>query len=47
MPLSAFTDEAYAGLVEGKEEVAVGGAKGWYDRFEPRRQEVMRELNGL
>jgi hypothetical protein len=42
MPLDAFIDEAYAGLAAGKEEVAIGGAKGWYEAFEPRRQEAFR-----
>ena len=39
MPLDQFTDEAYTGLAEGKEEVAVGSARGWYEAFEPSRQE--------
>lgn len=44
MPLDQFTDEAYAGLAACKDEVPVGGAVGWYDAFEGRRQEV---FNGI
>lgn len=44
MPLDEFIDEAYEGLAAGKEEVAVGGAKAWYESFEPRRQEVFHGM---
>ena len=44
MPLTEFTDEAYEGLAAGKEEVTVQQAKQWYDKFEPRRQEVFHNL---
>ena len=44
MPLDHFIDEAYEGLAAGREEVVVGSAKGWYERFEPRRQELLHEM---
>ena len=44
MPLDTFTEEAYQGLVSGKEEVVVEQAKKWYDAFEPKRQEVFYNL---
>ena len=44
MPLAEFTDEAYRGLEEGREEVMVGSAKGWYERVEPQRQELFRSM---
>ena len=47
MPLDEFTEEAYNGLVAGKEEVAVQRAKQWYDAFEPQRQELFHEMVGM
>ena len=44
MPLAEFTDEAYEGLAAGKEEVTVQEVKQWYDKFEPRRQEIFHNL---
>ena len=44
MPLDQFTNETYEGLAAGKEEVAVGGAQDWYNKFEPARQELYYEL---
>ena len=44
MPLKQFTDEAYEGLAEGKEEVLVGSAHDWYDAFEGKRQELFRGM---
>lgn len=44
MPLDQFTDEAYKGLVAGKEEVAVGDAQGWYDKIETPRQELFHDF---
>jgi len=44
MPLAQFTDEAYEGLAAGKEEVAVGGAKSWYEAFEPKRQQIFHGM---
>ncbi|KAL8798659.1 MAG: hypothetical protein Q9182_006492 [Xanthomendoza sp. 2 TL-2023] len=46
MPLDQFTDEAYAGLAAGKEEVVVGDAAGWYNAFEAQRQEVFNKMAG-
>ena len=44
MPLDQFTDEAYRGFAEGKEEVLVGSAQEWYDLFEPKRQEIFQQM---
>ena len=44
MPLDRFTSEAYEGLAAGKEEVTVGDGKGWYNKFEPARQELFHDL---
>lgn len=46
MPLEEFINEAYAGLAAGKEEVPVGDAVGWYDSFEPQRQEIFNKMAG-
>ncbi|KAL8936462.1 MAG: hypothetical protein Q9216_004913 [Gyalolechia sp. 2 TL-2023] len=46
MPLDQFTNEAYAGLAGGKEEVAVGDAAGWYNAFEPERQAIFNKMAG-
>ncbi|KAL9600496.1 MAG: hypothetical protein Q9219_003147 [cf. Caloplaca sp. 3 TL-2023] len=46
MLLAQFTDEAYAGLAAGKEEVAVGDALDWYNAFEPQRQQVFNRMAG-
>lgn len=40
MPLDQFTNEAYEGLAAGQQEVPVGDAQGWYEKFEPARQEL-------
>ena len=39
MPLDTFTDEAYAGLAAGREQVAIGMAQKAFDDFETKRQE--------
>lgn len=44
MPLDDFTNEAYEGLVSGKEDVPVGMAKDGYDAFEPKRQELFVKM---
>lgn len=46
MPLDQFTDEAYAGLAAGKEEVAVGNAGDWYNAFELQRQQLFNKMAG-
>ena len=46
MPLDKFTNEAYAGLVAGKEEVVIGDSVGWYNAFEPGRQEIFNRMAG-
>lgn len=42
MPLSEFTEEAWKGLVEGKEQIPVGMSKGPYEEsgFETGRQKA-------
>ena len=47
MPLDKSTDEAYGGLAAGKEEVAVGSSQGWYDAFEPKKQEQFLNLANM
>lgn len=44
MPLDQFTNEAYAGIAAGKEEVCVGDAAGWYNAFEPQRQQIFEKM---
>ena len=44
MPLDQFTNEAYEGLVAGKEEVIVGDEQGWYKKIEPARQDFFRAM---
>ncbi|KAF6218356.1 hypothetical protein HO133_005703 [Letharia lupina] len=44
MPLDQFTDEAYEGLAAGKEEVTVGSAQDWYNKFESARQELFHGI---
>ncbi|KAL8662653.1 MAG: hypothetical protein Q9202_004518 [Teloschistes flavicans] len=46
MPLDQFTNEAYDGLAAGKEEVVVGDAAGWYNAFEPQRQQIFKKMAG-
>lgn len=44
MPLDQFINEACEGLADGREEVAVGDAQSWYDKFEPQRQEIFHGM---
>ncbi|MCJ1471449.1 hypothetical protein MMC13_000088 [Lambiella insularis] len=44
MPLDQFTNEAYAGLAAGKEQVAVGMAKDALEGFESKRQEAFHGM---
>ena len=44
MPLGQFTNEAYAGLAAGDEQVAIGMAKMAFDEFELRRQNVFQHM---
>ena len=44
MPLAQFTDEAWAGLLAGGEEVVVGMSKQWYDAIEPARQKYFQQM---
>jgi len=44
MPLDQFTEEAYAGLAAGKEQVPVGNSRDWFDSFEPQRQETFHKM---
>ena len=44
MPLSEFTDEAWKGLVEGKEQIPVGFVGKAFDAFENKRQEMYKQI---
>ena len=44
MPLGQFTEEAYAGLAAGNEQVAIGMSKTAFDKFELSRQEVFQGM---
>ena len=44
IPVEQFTNEAYQGIVEGREEVPVASAQYWYDSFELKRQELFQQL---
>ncbi|KAJ9653904.1 hypothetical protein H2198_006955 [Neophaeococcomyces mojaviensis] len=44
MPLDEFTDEAWKGLTEGKDQIPVGMAKNAFDTFEVKKQEM---FNGM
>ena len=44
MPLTQFTDEAWAGLLTGEEEVVVGMAKEWYNAIEPARKKYFQQM---
>ena len=42
MPLDAFTEQAYAGLAAGHEQVAVGASEKAFDAFEIKRQDFFQ-----
>ncbi|KAL5118885.1 hypothetical protein ACEQ8H_003208 [Pleosporales sp. CAS-2024a] len=44
MPLAEFTDEAWAGLREGKEQIAVGFVAKAFDAFENKRQDMFHGM---
>ncbi|EAT86434.1 hypothetical protein HBI56_101380 [Parastagonospora nodorum] len=44
MPLEEFTNEAWAGLTEGKEQIPVGFVGKAFDAFENKRQEMFHGL---
>ncbi|MCJ1290870.1 hypothetical protein MMC34_002412 [Xylographa carneopallida] len=44
MPLADFTNEAYAGLAAGDEQVAVGSSKQSFDTWEAQRQKAFRGM---
>jgi len=44
MPLAEFTEEAWKGLVEGKEQIPVGFVGKAFDAFENKRQEMYRQI---
>ena len=44
MPLAEFTDEAYRGLVDGRDQIPVGTSKGAFNAFEIKRQEIFNSL---
>ncbi|USP81538.1 Short-chain dehydrogenase/ reductase protein [Curvularia clavata] len=43
MPLDEFTDEAWKGLVEGKDQIPVGFSNQAFDAFENKRQELWKQ----
>ncbi|KAJ9127448.1 hypothetical protein QFC24_000856 [Naganishia onofrii] len=45
MPLNEFTDEAWAGLAEGKDEIPVGQTKLGFEKMEPVRKMVFDKMN--
>ncbi|PSK60734.1 Zinc-type alcohol dehydrogenase-like protein [Elsinoe australis] len=47
IPLKDFTEEAYAGLAAGHEEVAVEAAKRWHDAVETPRQEAFHKMTAM
>lgn len=40
MPLDEFTEEAYRGLMQGKDQIPVGMSQRAFDAFEVKRQEI-------
>lgn len=44
MPLTEFTDEAWKGLVEGKDQIPVGFVGKAFDAFENKRQEMYKQI---
>ncbi|KAI5925184.1 short chain dehydrogenase [Camillea tinctor] len=46
MPIGEFVDEAWEGLLQGKEEVPVGFVKGRLDAFEGPRREAFKGIVG-
>jgi short-subunit dehydrogenase involved in D-alanine esterification of teichoic acids len=44
MPLEEFTDEAWAGLTEGKEQIPVGFVAKAFEAFEDKRQELFHGM---
>ena len=51
MPLAQFTDEAYAGLTAGEEQIPIGTAKTAFEGFEVERQKafhaVIKQMSGV
>jgi short-subunit dehydrogenase involved in D-alanine esterification of teichoic acids len=44
MPLDEFTEEAYRGLVQGKDQIPVGMSQRVFDAFEVKRQEIFNSF---
>lgn len=44
MPLKEFTEESWAKLVEGEDQIPVGMSKKYYDGFEQTRQEWFHKV---
>jgi short-subunit dehydrogenase involved in D-alanine esterification of teichoic acids len=44
MSLAEFTEEAWKGLVEGKDQIPVGFVGKAFDAFENKRQEMYRQI---
>lgn len=47
MPLDEFTEEAWAGLCEGKDQIPVGSAKEAFANFEAKRQEAYQHMTRM
>lgn len=44
MPLNEFTDEAFAGLKKGLEQIPVGLSKEFFDAFEIDRNDAFHRM---
>lgn len=44
MPLKDFTDETWAGLEAGRDQIAVGMSKGSFDSWEQDRQKMFQQM---
>ena len=44
IPLDAFTEEAFAGLEQGDEDIPVGNIKQAWSALEPPRQKIFRGM---
>ncbi|KAF7713756.1 Uncharacterized protein PECH_008192 [Penicillium ucsense] len=47
MPLDEFTEEAWAALCEGKDQIPVGSAKNAFANFENNRQEMYQQMTKM
>lgn len=47
MPLREFVDEVWDQLSQGEDQIAVGSAKDIFNAFEPKRQDLYRDMTKL